>query len=59
MKRKLPPWSRHHEYWCNVFVGRPCNCDDGQRPDHPRRPRPMSGNDKPRKQREPEKLEEA
>jgi hypothetical protein len=27
-RRKLPPWSRHHEYWCAIFDGGRCNCDD-------------------------------
>jgi hypothetical protein len=29
-RRKLPPGTRHHEYWCAIFYGRPCNCDDDQ-----------------------------
>jgi hypothetical protein len=35
-RRTLPPGSRHHEYWCAIFVGRPCNCEDPPRGD--RRP---------------------
>ena len=22
-RRKLPPWSRHHEDWCAIFLGKP------------------------------------
>jgi hypothetical protein len=35
-RRTLPPWSRHHEYWCAIFAGGRCNCDD----DPPREDRP-------------------
>ena len=30
-RRKLPPWSRHHEPWCGVFRDRPCDCDEDDR----------------------------
>src|SRR5262249_27196689 len=37
-RRQLPPGSPHHEFWCGIFEGRACDCDDdwGER----RRPRP-------------------
>jgi hypothetical protein len=35
-RRTLPPWSRHHEYWCAIFDGGRCDCDDRRRGD--RRP---------------------
>ena len=38
-RRKLPPWSRHHEPWCGVFRDMPCDCDDDdRRPRYRRRP---------------------
>jgi hypothetical protein len=30
-RRTLPPWSSHHEYWCAIFAGGRCNCDDNPR----------------------------
>jgi hypothetical protein len=48
-RRKLPPSTRHHEPWCGVFFGQPCNCDDDNRPPQPRRPRPLSGGEAPHK----------
>jgi hypothetical protein len=49
-RRKLPPWSRHHEPWCAVFKGQPCDCDDDDRREGRRRPRPLSGGGAPPKQ---------
>jgi hypothetical protein len=38
MKRQGPrPGMRHHEYWCAIFNGGRCNCDDD--PPGPRIPR--------------------
>jgi hypothetical protein len=31
-RRKLAPGTRHHEYWCAIFNGKPCDCDDDRRP---------------------------
>ena len=45
--KTLPPGSRHHQYWCAIFKGGRCDCDD----DPPRAPRrrrgPSSGGAKP------------
>ena len=38
MKQQAPrPGMRHHEYWCAIFNGGRCNCDDD--PPGPRIPR--------------------
>jgi hypothetical protein len=56
-RRKLPPWSRHHEPWCAVYRGKLCDCDDD---DH--RPRyrqgPIAGGGAPAPKRKKE-LEDA
>jgi hypothetical protein len=59
MKRKdLPPWSRHHQPWCAVFFGEPCDCDDDDRRKPKRqRPPPLRGGGTPLKQKQ-EELEE-
>jgi hypothetical protein len=58
-RRKLPPWSRHHEEWCAVYRGKGCDCDDGN-DRRPRRRRPLSGDGAPPPERKKEKeLEEA
>jgi len=47
-RKKLPPWSRHHEHWCAVFNDKPCNCDDdGQDRTRRRRPPPSEGAETP------------
>jgi hypothetical protein len=51
-RRKLPPWSRHHEPWCAIFQGRSCDCDDDFGP--PRRRRPLPSGDAPAPDRERE-----
>lgn len=56
-RKKLPPWSRHHEYWCAVFDGKPCDCDDDG-PDRMRRRRPPPSGGRETRNRERE-LEEA
>jgi hypothetical protein len=56
-RRKLPPWSRHHETWCAVFRSKPCDCDDLP-PGPGRRRRPLPGGDAPAPDRERE-LEDA
>lgn len=28
LNRRLPPGSRHHQYWCAIFRGKRCDCDD-------------------------------
>jgi hypothetical protein len=57
MRRKLPPWSRHHERFCAIYRGRPCDCDDDKGPPRYRR-RPLAGGNAPAP--EPEKqLEDA
>jgi hypothetical protein len=53
-RRKLPPWSRHHEEWCAVYRGEPCDCDNdtGGRK---RRPKPsplQSGGVTPKQEKE-------
>jgi hypothetical protein len=54
MKRKLPPRSRRHEYWCAIYDGKPCNCDDDGRERRRRNP-PLSGGGAPKqKQEEPQ-----
>ena len=57
--KKLPPWSRHHETWCAIFRGKPCDCDDdgGHREPRRRQP-PLGGGGAPPKKRERE-LEDA
>jgi hypothetical protein len=38
-RRKLPPGTRFHEYWCAIYRDRPCDCsDDDHRPPETRRP---------------------
>jgi hypothetical protein len=48
MRRKLPPWSRHHQDWCAIFRSRPCDCDDDndRRERGPRNP-PLGGGEVP------------
>jgi len=58
MKRKLPPWSRHHQYWCAIFDGKTCNCDDDNGRGRRRRSPPLSGGGAP-KEKEKEQLEDA
>jgi hypothetical protein len=48
--RELPRWSRHHESWCAIFRGKPCDCDDDRPPQ--RRRRPLSGGGAPAPERE-------
>jgi hypothetical protein len=55
-RRKLPPWSRHHETWCAIFRGKSCDCDDDLPPG--RRRLPLPGGDAPTPDRERE-LEDA
>ena len=51
MRRKLPPWSRHHESWCAIFRGKTCDCDDGGgRRTRRRRNLPLGGGEAPPKQ---------
>jgi hypothetical protein len=57
MKRKLPPYSRHHEVWCAIFHGKPCDCDDDDRRERRQRYPPLRGGGAP-KQKEKE-LEDA
>jgi len=45
--KKLPPWSRHHEAWCAVFFGKPCDCDDKSDRPTPRRRPPLTGGGAP------------
>ena len=52
-RKKLPPYSRHHEPWCAIFDGKPCDCDDGDRRGRRRRYPPLSGGGAP-KQKEKE-----
>jgi hypothetical protein len=55
-KRKLPPSSRHHQSWCAIFYGRPCDCDDDLPPNR-RRHRPLvpgGVTDRDRREREVE-----
>jgi hypothetical protein len=40
--KRLPPGSKWHQYWCGIFAGKRCDCDDGYRPPKPRR-RPLLG----------------
>ena len=56
MKRKPSPWSRHHEFWCAIFRGKPCDCDDDSRPSRIVR-RPRSGSDTPAPRREREEVD--
>jgi hypothetical protein len=28
LNKQLPPGSRHHQYWCAIFRGERCDCDD-------------------------------
>ena len=56
-RRKLPPWSRHHEPWCGVFRDMPCDCDDDDRRPRYRR-RPLAGGGAPAPERKKE-LEDA
>jgi len=50
--KKLPPWSRHHESWCAVFRGKPCDCDDDNHRPAGRRRSPLSGGDvEPKRER--------
>ena len=37
LNRRLPPGSRWHQYWCGIFRGKRCDCDEG---DPRRAPRP-------------------
>ena len=55
--KRLPPWSRHHEPWCAVFFGKPCDCDDDGHGPPRRRSPPLSGGGAPSKQER--ELEEA
>ena len=57
-RRKLPPWSRHHEPWCAVFHGKTCDCDDDSRRPPKNRPRPLTGRGVPVPERKRE-LEDA
>jgi len=41
-RRKLPPWSRHHETWCAIFRGKSCDCDDDLPPGRRRLPLPSA-----------------
>jgi len=41
--KRLPPGSRHHQYWCAIFWGKRCDCDDDGRPSPARRRGPASG----------------
>jgi hypothetical protein len=36
--KRLPPGSRWHQYWCAIFNGKRCDCDEGRppRPGHRR-----------------------
>ena len=56
-RRKLPPGSRHHEYWCAIFYGRRCNCDDNGDPPRITRRGGPSGAEPPKKD-EKRELEE-
>jgi hypothetical protein len=49
-RRKLPPGTRHHEPWCAIFFGKPCDCDDDDRRPRRRRPPPLSGGEAPSNQ---------
>jgi hypothetical protein len=51
-RRKLPPGTRHHEPWCAVFFGKPCNCDDDDRPKPNRQRPPLRGGEAPLKQKQ-------
>jgi hypothetical protein len=54
-RKKLPPYSRHHEYWCAIFNGKACDCDDDDRRERRRPYPPLSGGGAPKqKEREPE-----
>jgi hypothetical protein len=58
--KQLPPWSRHHEPWCAIVRGKPCDCDDEGRRRRRRRRQPLSGGDVAAAEREKEKaLEES
>jgi hypothetical protein len=56
--RKLPPGSRHHEDWCAIYRGKPCDCDDDGDRRPRRRPAPLSGGAAPAPKRE-KQLEDA
>jgi hypothetical protein len=44
MKRRGPrPGMRYHEYWCAIFNGGRCNCDDDPPGRRIPRPRPPFG----------------
>jgi hypothetical protein len=59
-RRKLPPGTRHHEYWCAIFNGGRCNCDDDPPgPPIPRRRLSSGGAPRPIREKEREELEEA
>jgi hypothetical protein len=38
--KTLPPGSAWHQYWCAIFKGKKCDCDDDHRPRRPH-PRPL------------------
>ena len=41
--KTLPPGSRWHQYWCAIFQGKSCDCDDGGRRLQPKRLSPDKG----------------
>jgi hypothetical protein len=49
LNKKLPPGSRHHQYWCGIFDRCRCDCDDDTwKPGRRRRPLPGGTGVKPR-----------
>ena len=45
--KTLPPGSRWHQYWCAIFKGGRCDCDDDPQPTPRRRQGPSSAGAKP------------
>ena len=41
--KTLPRGSRWHQYWCAIFRGKPCDCEDDAGGQRRRQPRPRSG----------------
>lgn len=41
--KTLPPGSRWHQWWCAIFQGCRCDCDDDQHRDRKRRSPPSRG----------------